>query len=68
MPNPGALRHSITDVADILNQSVARTWVQIREGKLRAQRDGRRTYVSDAEIRRYVVALDELANANNAVA
>ena len=43
-------RYTIPEGAAILRQSVAKTWRDIREGKLQAIRDGGRTYVSGTSL------------------
>jgi hypothetical protein len=43
-------RYSVPESAAILRQSVAKTWKDIREGKLQPIRDGARTYVRGAEL------------------
>jgi hypothetical protein len=43
-------RYTIPEAAAILRQSVAKSWRDLREGKLTPIRDGGRTYVSGASL------------------
>jgi helix-turn-helix protein len=58
-PTPRALiqfderfRYTIPETAQLLKQSRAQTYIDIRTGKLQAFKDGRRTYVKGVEILR----------------
>jgi excisionase family DNA binding protein len=48
------LRFEILEVARILRMSRATLYERIRAGELKAQRDGRRRYVTAVELHRYV--------------
>jgi len=52
------LRADIDECADLLRMSRACLYNRIAEGVIRAQYDGRRRYVSRAELQRYVRSLD----------
>ena len=54
-------RLTVEQAAQALNCSRAFLYLRIRAGDIRAQRDGRRRYVSVAEISRYVAARDAAA-------
>lgn len=43
-------RYSIPEGAAILRQSVAKTWKDIRDGKLQAIKDGARTYLRGSSL------------------
>jgi hypothetical protein len=49
-----ALRYSIAEAARILRMSRAQLYHRIREGAIRPQRDGARTYFTHNELERYV--------------
>jgi excisionase family DNA binding protein len=53
------LRFDVIEAARILRMSRAAIYERIKAGALRAQKDGRRTYVSAAELTRYVSARDD---------
>jgi hypothetical protein len=46
------LRYEVTETAWLLGQSVPKTWIDIKEGKLRVIREGGRTFVPGSEIAR----------------
>lgn len=48
------LRFQITEAAKILRISRATLYERIRAGRLSTQKDGRRTFVTSEEIRRYI--------------
>lgn len=48
------LRYPLTDVAKILHLSRATLYERIKAGKLAIHKDGRRSFVSASELRRYV--------------
>lgn len=48
------LRFEITEAAKILRMSRATLYERIRAGEIKAQRDGRRRYVTATELQRYV--------------
>jgi hypothetical protein len=55
LPQPVAffdpqLRYSIPETAALLRQSVPKTWIDIRENKLKVIREGGRTFVPGSEI------------------
>lgn len=51
-----ALRYSIAEAARILRMSRAQLYKRIDEGAIRPQKDGARTYFTQAELERYVNA------------
>jgi len=52
------IRFEVTEAARILRICRALLYKRIKEGQIKAQKDGRRTYVSAAELHRYVASLD----------
>lgn len=50
VPFSPALRYRVDRAAPLLDQSVAQTWLDIREGRLRVIREGGRTFVPGSEI------------------
>ena len=52
------LRFEIPEAARILRMSRAQLYNRIGEGSIRPQKDGARTYISRAELERYVEACD----------
>lgn len=52
------LRFEIIEAARILRMSRATLYERIRAGEIRAQKDGRRRYITAAELHRYVLAKD----------
>ena len=50
------LRFDVTEAAQILRMSRAQLYNRIGEGVLQAQKDGTRTYISLAELERYVAS------------
>ena len=48
------LRYDIAEVASILRLSRATLYQRIRVGLITIQKDGRRTFVTASELRRYV--------------
>jgi excisionase family DNA binding protein len=50
------LRFEISEVAHILRLSRATLYERIRDGQIKTQKDGRRSYITDAELERYVAA------------
>jgi len=44
------LRYEIPEASELLRQSVAKTWVDVRKNRLQVIRDGGRTYVPGSEI------------------
>lgn len=55
------LRYDIPAAAQALRCSRAYLYTRIRDGAIRAQKDGGRRYISAAELQRYVAACDEAA-------
>jgi Helix-turn-helix domain len=51
LPN---LRFEIVEAAQILRMSRAQLYNRIQEGSIRVQKDGMRTYITHAELERYV--------------
>jgi excisionase family DNA binding protein len=51
-----ALRYSIAEAARILRMSRGQLYKRIDEGAIRPQKDGARTYFTQAELERYVNA------------
>jgi Helix-turn-helix domain len=51
-----ALRFDVPEAAQILRMSRAQLYNRIGEGALHAQKDGARTYISLAELERYVTS------------
>ena len=49
-----ALRFTISEAALILRMSPAKLYIRIAEGCIKAQKDGARTYITRAELERYV--------------
>jgi excisionase family DNA binding protein len=50
---PPRIRHSLPEAAYLLGISLSLLYQRIEQGHLRPVHDGRRTLVTDAEIRRY---------------
>lgn len=50
------LRFEIIEAARILRMSRATLYERLRLGELKAQRDGRRRYITAAELQRYIVS------------
>jgi excisionase family DNA binding protein len=50
------LRFEIVEAARILRMSRATLYERIRVGQIKAQRDGRRRYVTAVELQRYVAS------------
>ncbi len=48
------LRFEISEVAHILRLSRATLYERIRDGKIKTQKDGRRSFVTASELQRYV--------------
>ena len=53
------LRFEIVEAARILRMSRATLYERIRAGLIKAQRDGRRRYITAVELQRYVTSEDE---------
>ena len=51
-----SLRFEVTEAAQILRMSRAQLYNRINEGSLKPQKDGARTYITHAELERYVQA------------
>lgn len=51
LPN---LRFEIVEAAQILRMSRAQLYTRIQEGCIKVQKDGARTYITHAELERYV--------------
>jgi excisionase family DNA binding protein len=62
MHQPGGelpqLRFEIIEAARILRMSRATLYERIRAGEIKAQKDGRRRYITAVELQRYVLAKD----------
>jgi excisionase family DNA binding protein len=52
------LRFEIIEAARILRMSRATLYERIRAGEIKAQKDGRRRYITAVELQRYVLAKD----------
>jgi excisionase family DNA binding protein len=52
------LRFEIIEAARILRMSRATLYERIRAGEIKAQKDGRRRYITALELQRYVLAKD----------
>jgi excisionase family DNA binding protein len=50
------LRFEVSEAAQILRMSRAQIYNRINEGSLKPQKDGARTYITRAELERYVQA------------
>ena len=50
------LRFEIVEAARILRMSRASLYERIRGGELKAQKDGRRRYITSVELQRYIVS------------
>ncbi len=50
------LRFEIIEAARILRMSRATPYERIRAGEIKAQKDGRRRYITASELHRYVLA------------
>ena len=50
-----ALRFEIVEAAQILRMSRAQLYNRIHDGAIRPQKDGARTYITRAELERYVL-------------
>ena len=53
------LRFEIVEAARILRMSRAMLYERIRAGQIKAQRDGRRRYITAVELQRYVTSRAE---------
>ena len=51
-----SLRFEVSEAAQILRMSRAQLYNRIHEGSLKPQKDGARTYITRAELERYVEA------------
>jgi len=49
-----SLRFEVTEAAQILRMSRAQLYNRIHDGSLKPQKDGARTYITRAELERYV--------------
>ena len=58
VPSLPHLRFDVLEAARILRLSRAALYERIRSGTIKVQKDGRRTFVSAAELQRYVSTLD----------
>ena len=52
------LRFEIIEAARILRMSRATLYERMRAGEIKAQKDGRRRYITAVELQRYVLAKD----------
>jgi excisionase family DNA binding protein len=52
------LRFEIIEAARILRMSRATLYERIRAGEIKAQKDGRRRYITASELQRYVLTKD----------
>jgi excisionase family DNA binding protein len=50
------LRFEIIEAARILRMSRATLYERIREGEIKAQKDGRRRYITSIELHRYITS------------
>jgi excisionase family DNA binding protein len=50
------LRFEIPEAARILRMSRASLYERIRDGEIKAQKDGRRRYITTAELQRYIAS------------
>jgi excisionase family DNA binding protein len=53
-PTLPSLRFEVTEAAQILRMSRAQLYNRIHDGSLKPQKDGARTYITRAELERYV--------------
>jgi len=53
------LRYDIREAAEILRMSRAQLYIRINDGAIKAQKDGARTYITRAELERYVESCGE---------
>ena len=51
---PVALRYAISEASALLRMSRAQLYNRIREGSIKAAKDGGRTYITRSELERYV--------------
>ena len=49
-----SLRFAVAEAAEILRMSRAQLYIRIHDGSLKPQKDGARTYITRAELERYV--------------
>jgi hypothetical protein len=49
-----SLRFQVPEAAQILRMSRAQLYIRIHQGSIRPQKDGARTYITQAELERYV--------------
>ncbi len=54
---PLVLRHDIPEAHEILGFSRSQLYKHIAAGKIRVQKDGKRTFITTAELQRYVADL-----------
>jgi hypothetical protein len=59
------LRFCIPDAATMLQMSRAQLYNRIREGSIRAQKDGNRTYITRGELERYVAWCEDLSSSES---
>jgi DNA-binding NtrC family response regulator len=50
------IRFDIVETARILRMSRAALYERIREGQIKPQKDGRRSYITAVELQRYIAA------------
>jgi excisionase family DNA binding protein len=53
------MRFDITEAARILRLSRATLYERVREGKIKTQKDGRRSFITVTELQRYIAAKDD---------
>jgi excisionase family DNA binding protein len=56
VPAMPSLRFEVSEAAQILRMSRAQLYNRIHDGSLKPQKDGARTYITRAELERYVQA------------
>lgn len=52
-------RYPVTEARDLLGLGHSKFYTRVKEGKLRLQKDGKRSFVTAAEIARYIEACDQ---------
>jgi hypothetical protein len=58
-PDPPPLRLEVPEAARMLRMSRSQLFNRMKEGSIKAQKDGSRTYITRAELERYVATCAE---------
>ena len=55
------LRYAVPEAAAIIRKSVAGVYIAAKQGRIKIVKDGRRSYITRAELERYAATCDEQA-------